>query len=371
MTGKTMKNLLVLLTFLASLAGINADPVMSKANETRLDILKYMRSLETIVRNYPGKDKDGKDAQFDAPAGSEGDRIAKYNHIKRLFQEGITYYYEGRYPNSYRRFLEAQANIEQLTEDLSQIYIEGSDEILKSVLEKKDSKGDANGEYPNATIDKDFVDISVEFGRGSEIYPKFKAGREAPAYTRLYDPKEYHYAFNKDKIEGSIESGYNLIAQAKSAKLHALKLEQSLERHQKLQPEHRKFRIEKYFDVIAKCRESRRAAFNVYALKYPHDNAYLQKDEKFKLEGEANNYRVNPFVDPSNLHPLFDNRIPAGFRRDAVDTYGQVYIDEVNKQIKFKYSDVDALNRHLASVGEKEKLDKPSSSKSEAEKPAK
>ena len=370
MTGKTMKNLLVLLTFLASLAGINADPVMSKANETRLDILKYMRSLETIVRNYPGKDKEGKDAQFDAPAGSEGDRIAKYNQIKRLFQEGITYYYEGRYPNSYRRFLEAQANIEQLTEDLSQIYIEGTDEILKSVLEKKDPKGDANGEYKNASIDKDFVDISVEFGRGSEIYPKFKADREAPAYSRLYEPREYHYAFNKERIEGVIGNGYNLIGEAKSAKLKALKIEQALERHQKLQPSQRKQRIEKYFEVIAKCRESRKAAFNAYALKYPHDNEYLQKDEKFKLEGEANNYRINPYVDQTNPYPLFDNRIPPVFRRDAVDTFGHVFIDEVNKQIKFKYNDVDVLNRDLARYGDKERLDKPSK-QAEAEKPAK
>jgi len=369
MLGRTMKNLIVLLTFLASLAGIHADPVMSKANETRNDLLKYLRSLEPIVRNYPGKDKEGKDAAFDAPAGSEGDRILKYNNIKRLFQEGITYYYEGRYPNAYRRFLEAQANVEQLTEDLSQIYIEGSDQILKSVLEKKDPKGDDNGEYKNAGTDRDFVDITVEYGKGSEIIPKMKSDRESPAYSRLYDPKEYHYATEKSKIEASVESGYNQIASAKSAKLNALKIEQTLERHQKLQPVHRKFRIEKYFDVIAKCRDARKAAFNAYALKYPHDNYYLQKDEKYKMEGEPNNYRVNPFVELGTLHPLFDNRIPAVYRRDAVDAIGQVYIDEINKQIKFKYSDIDALNRELARLGEKEKLDKPASK--EAEKPTK
>jgi len=368
MTGNTMKKPLVMLTFLASLAGVNADPVMSKANETRIDLLKYLRPLETIVRNYPGKDKEGKDAPFDAPVGSEGDRILKYNQIKRLFQEGITYYYEGRYPSAYRRFLEAQANVEQLTEDLSQAYIEGTDQILKSVLERKDPKGDENGEYKNAATDKDFVDITVEFGRGSEVYPKFKSDRESPAYARLYEPREYHYAVDKGKIEASIGNGYNLIAQAKTAKLQALKVEQTLERHQKLQPEHRKFRIERYLDVINKCRESRKAALNAFALKYPLDNEYLQKDEKFKLAGEANNYRVNPFVELGNLHPLFDNRIPAIYRRDAVDTLGQVYIDEVNKQIKLKYSDVDALNRELARLGEKEKLDKPAGAKEAAPK---
>ncbi|MCB1177645.1 MAG: hypothetical protein KDK36_08720, partial [Leptospiraceae bacterium] len=92
---------------------------MTKAYSTRVDLLRYLRTVEPIVRNYPGKNKDGKEAQLEASAGEEGDRVLKYNAIKRLFQEGVTYYYEGRYPNSYRRFLEAQVNLEQLLEEVS------------------------------------------------------------------------------------------------------------------------------------------------------------------------------------------------------------------------------------------------------------
>jgi hypothetical protein len=371
MTGKTMKILLVLLAFLAGLTQVQADPVMSKANETRVDLLKYLRTLEPIVRNYPGKDKDGKEASFEAPAGAEGDRIVKYNAIKRLFQEGVMYYYEGRYPNSYRRFLEAQLNVENLLEDISQMYIESTDEILKASLEKKDAKGDDNGEYKNATIDKDFVDISVEYGRGSDIISNFKTNRETPAYGRIYEPREYHYAINKGKIENSVSTGYKLLGQAKAAKLYALKLEQRLERHQKLQPDHRKFRIEKYIDVVTKCRDAKKVAFNIYSLKYPLDNEYLQKDEKFKLEGEENNYRVNPYVVQAKLHPLFDNRIPAIYRRDAVDVMGRVFIDDVNEMIKFKHTSVDAVNRENARYGETAKLDQPKISDPKAAEPKK
>ncbi|MCB1143007.1 MAG: hypothetical protein KDK54_12245 [Leptospiraceae bacterium] len=355
-----MKILLVLLAFLAGLTQIQASPVYSKANETRVDLLRYLRTLEPIVRNYPGKDKEGKEASFEAAEGSEGDRIAKYKAIKRLFQEGMMYYYEGRYPNSYRRFLEAQLNVENLLEDLSQLYIESTDEILKASLEKKDPKGDeANGEYKNATIDKDFVDISVEYGRGSDVLSSFKTDREAPAYGRLYEPREYHYAINKGKIENSVENGYKMLGEAKRAKLAALKIEQRLERHQKLQPEHRKYRIERYIDVIVKCRDARKAAFNIYQLKYANDNEYLQTDEKFTLEGEANNYRVNPYVKEAKLHPVFDNRIPAQYRRDAVDVSGKVFIDEVNEYIKLKHTDVEAVNRNNARYGETQKLDQP------------
>ncbi len=345
-----MKQFLVLITFLASLSQVNAEAIMSKANETRVDLLRYLRVVEPIVRNYPGKDKDGKEAPFQAPDGQEGDRILKYNAIKRLFQEGITYYYEGRYPNSYRRFLEAQVNLEQLLEEVSQTYLENTDIILKSSLDKKN---------PKDPVDKDIVDISVEFGRGSHEHKLHGEDREAPYVGRGYDPKEYHYRLFKDQIEGSVAVGYKLLGQAKNAKLDALKVERHLEKHQKLEPQHRKFRIERYLEVIARCREARSAAMNIFRLKYVYDNEYLQADEKVELEGVSNVNRVNPFAIPKDLSPVFDNRIPVSFRRDAVDLEGRVFIEEVNQKIRLERTDVDSINRLLAKYGETQKLEKP------------
>lgn len=355
----TMRHTLVLFTFLlGSISHLYAEGIMAKAYELRVDLLKYLRSIEPMVRNYPGKNKEGKEADFEAPEGQEGERIAKYNDVKRLFQEGVMLYYEGRYPNSYRRFLEAQLNLENLLEELSQYYIESTDQILKSAIEKKVNDSDyAN--LDDKKHDKDIVDISVEYGRGSYVLRQHGEDREAPIVGRSYAPREFHYRTNKSQIEGSVETGYKMLGLAKDSRLKALKVERSLEKHQKLQPEHRKFRIERYLETIARCRDARLAAINIFRLKYPYENEYLQKDEKVELVGVSNNYRLNPFTNINHPHPIFDRRIPANFRRDAIDIDGRVFIDEVNNKIKLVRTDVDSINRLLEKYGEKEKLDKP------------
>jgi hypothetical protein len=358
-TGKTMRHLFVLFTFLLSgLSQVSAEAIMTKAQETRVDLLKYLRVVEPMVRNYPGKTKDGKIAEFEASAGQEGDRVFKYGEIKRLFQEGIMLYYEGRYPNSYRRFLEAQVNLEHLLEELSQNYIENTDEILKASMEKKLNDSDyAN--IDDKKFDKDIVDISVEFGRGSYMHRQQGTDREAPLVGRTYEPREYHYRMFKDQIEGSVQVGYKLLGQAKDTKLKALKIERSLEKHQRLQPDHRKYRIERYIEVIARCREARLSAMHIFRLKYPYENEYLQKDDKVELEKVSNNYRLNPYTNISKPNPVFDKRIPVAYRRDAVDIDGRIFIDEVNNKIRLARTDVDSINRLLEKYGETQKLDKP------------
>ncbi|MDX1957799.1 MAG: hypothetical protein SFU98_04450 [Leptospiraceae bacterium] len=354
-----MKTLLVTLLTLFTFTQINSEPVMAKANETRVELLRYLRAVEPMVKNYPGKGKDGKEAPFETKEGEEGERIQKYNGMKRLVQEGIMYYFEGRYPNAYRRFLEAQVNMEQLLEELSQYYIESTDEILKAAMDKKYKSGDKNTEE-NYLVDKEVVDISVEYGRNTANMARFKEDREPQLQGRIYDSENYHYILNKHEIEGSVESGYKLLGQAKDAKLKALKIESHLEKHQKLQPEHRKYRIERYLEVVARCREARSAAMNIFRLKYPYDNYYLQKDDKVTLEGASNNYRIHPYVYPVKLNPIFDNRIPVSYRRDAVDMGNRIFIDEVNEKLKMKHTDIEAVNRSLARLQETQKLDKPS-----------
>lgn len=383
-----MNKLIILATFLLGMNHIYATSVTAKAQETRVDLLNYLRQLEPMVKNYPGKDlKDNKDVNpLDIVTAKDdtaprGDRIIKYDAIKRLYLEGVMYYYEGRYINSYRRFLEAQINTEQLMEELSQYYIEGTDEILKSAMEMR-SETDQNMKGKDgkpAQNDRDVVDISVESGRGSAIFPIHRTPRQAGEHVRDYNPKDYHYVLNKDAIEGSASMGYKLLSQAKTEKLEALKIEKNLEKHQKLNPEHRKQRIEMYFNVIARCRESRMAAMNIFRLKYPNDNYYLQekndeasdviKDEK--NVNVKNHYRLNPFVYPAHINPIFDNRIPVGFRRDASDMHNKIFAHEVNGKIKMKYADVDYINRSieklegervkrgLASVPDANRLDKP------------
>ncbi len=370
-----MKKIIISLTLIFGFQSLFAEPIMSKAYQKRVELLGYLRTLEPIVRNYRGNDKEGKPAILKAEAGKEGERIKRYSEIKKLFQEGLTDYFEGDYSNSYRRFLEAQVDTEQLLEEISQFYIEGTSDILKAAVFIKDAKDyddpafdgkEGNKKVGDSLkeVDRELADISIEYGRGSKNVNEFREDREAPYISRQYDPKEYHFATSKYAIEQNTEAGYKALGQAKKARIEALKIERNLERHQKLQPVHRKYRIEKYLDVIARCKDAREAAINLFKLKYPYDNYYIQKDDKTTLgrvvlndgkvgedvvvdKGKSMNFRLNPHVWPKNINPVYDRRIPEKYRRDAIDLLGKVYEEEVEENIALKYTDMNHVNSDL------------------------
>ncbi|MCE9499464.1 MAG: hypothetical protein K8R21_03030 [Leptospira sp.] len=330
-----MKNTVILFTLLAGISQIYGEAVSNKAYSKRVELLVYLRAIEPIVKNYRGNDKDGKPAEYNPKPGFEGERVKKYNEVKKLYQEGLIYYYEESFVNAYRRFLEAQLGMEQILEELSQYYVETTEEILKSAIERKNE---------NNPEDKNLVDISVEFSNSSKIREDQNTDRESPFTQRMYNPREYHYVLNKYAIEQNMALGYKFLGQAKDARIDALKVEKNLEKHQKLEPVHRKFRIEKYIASISRSRDARSNAINIFKLKYPYDNTYLtREDGKDKegnpvvLEGVTMKFRDNPYANPKKLSPVFDLRIPEKYRRDATDIDTRVYDEEVAARIKLKW----------------------------------
>jgi hypothetical protein len=333
-----MKRIFLLITAVFfTLSSAYGEAVSSKAYSKRVELIGYLRTLEPIVKNYPGdekKDEAGKasDNANDSakkPSKAKGERAKKYQEIKTIFQEGLLYYFEGGYLNAYRRFLEAQLETEKIYEDLSQAYVERTEAMLKAAVDKKDE---------NDKLDKSLMDITIEYGRESKIRRDFDTDRVSPKIERSYDPKEYHYYLNKNTIEENITAGYKYLGEAKNARLKALKIERSLESHQKLQPNQRRYRIEQYIAAINRCRDARKAAVNIFRQKYPYDNYYLYKDGEVKLEKTTMNYSDNPYVNRKNLHPIFDKSIPESFRKDATDITGRIFQDEVDRKIKMKNS---------------------------------
>ncbi len=330
-----MKKLVLLISILIGIEQISAEAVSNKAYVKRIELLTYLRFIEPVVKNYRGNDKDGKPADLNAKQDMEGERVKRYNEVKKLYQEGMIYYFEENYVNAYRRFLEAQLGMEQILEEVTQFYIEKTEEMLKAAIDRKNE---------NNPEDKNLVDISVEYSNTSKIREDQKANREAPLTARMYNPKEFHYVVNKYAIETNMALGYKFLGQAKEARIDALKVEKNLEKHQKLEPTHRKFRIEKYLASIARCRDARSNAINIFKLKYPYDNYYLLtadgKDKEGKevvLEGVSMKFRDNPYVNPVNLSPVYDLRIPEKYRRDATDINARVYEEEVDKRINLKW----------------------------------
>ncbi|MCG6167529.1 hypothetical protein LFX25_06820 [Leptospira sp. FAT2] len=354
-----MKRLILILIAISILpVSVFGEAVSSKAYKKRVELLVYLRAIEPLVRNYKGEVPGGQNQQGaggqTAPANNQqggapeqdGDRVRKYKELKRLYQEGLQYFFENNHVNAYRRFLEAQLGTEMLLEELSQYYVERTDEILKAAIEKKNQ---------NNPEDRNLVDIAIEWSKNSFIVRDMTANRESPLTRRMYNPRDFHYVTNKYAIEKNMETGYKFLGLAKEARNNALKIEKHLEKHQKLQPSHRKHRIEHYIAAIQLCRDARANAINIFKLKYPYDNYYLFKSdakteaikddegkagssEPVVLNGVTYDFSQNPTLEYDHrMSPVFDRRIPDEYRRDAVDVLEKIYDDEVKNRIFLKW----------------------------------
>lgn len=344
-----MKKTLILLSILIwiPISDAFAQAVSIKAYNKRVELITYLRELEPIVRNFPGNDPEGKPVTtMYAEEGKEGHRIVKYEEIKRIYQEALQYYFEAQYVASYRRFLEAQIAIEKLTEELSQLYVLRAEEMMKTAMERKN---------PNNPLDKSIVDISIEYGKGTYARNVIAEDREAPYSRRMYEPKEYHYVTNRYGIEKNIEMGYKFLGLAKKARIDGLAVEKHLEKHQNMSQSKRKYRIEKYFGAINLCRDAKANAVNIFKLKYPYENYYLQKNDAkkeswrdidnnevegdiVKLEGVTYDFTKNPYIKhDERLQAAFDIRVPPEYRVDYSDSRGRVYEKDTDSQLFLRY----------------------------------
>lgn len=334
-----MKRAVTIAILASALAGaVYPESVAEKASDKRTELIAYLRDLRPMILNFPCEPMPACLPQGDDK--TEPERIKAYNEIKRIYQEGLVYYYERNFVNAYNRFLDAQGRMEQVMEAVSQSYLDRTEVMLRDAIEKKN---------PNDMSDYSVTDISVEMGPSSKIRRDMKMKREAPSETRRYDPRQFHYVMAKHEIEKNMEMGYNVLGSAREARMKALMVDKNLAPHQKIEPHHRRMRIEFYVSSIQLCRQAKRNAENIFALKYPYDNYALLnpsgKSEKLKdkagevpeIAGSKMNWSKNPFVFPKDLNPVFDLRLPEAYRRDAVDTRNLVYADEIDVNVKFRY----------------------------------
>ena len=277
-------------------------------------------------------------------AGTTPDRIEKFQTIKRIYQEGLIYFMEKNFINSYLRFLDTQRRTEELLEEVSHSYVMRAEKMMRDSIEMKD---------PKKETDRRAVDITIEFGKKSKIRRDFAKKREAPDEARRYNPRLTHYMYNKYRIEKNMEMGYYHLGLAKKVRLRALTVDSNLAAHQKLLPRHRRIRIEYYIASVQLSRMAKINAEFIFNLKYPYDkysvmhlpNRGLDKliqggkyDSKSvpALESVRMNWLRNPYYLPKKLHPIFNTSLPAAYRRDASDVRLMVYKDEVDSALKFK-----------------------------------
>lgn len=358
---------LALISLLCLPLAVHGESVAEKAAEKRNELIRYLREIRTMSYNFPcdpfpdcaaampAKPETGAPAQPGAAATPE--RIKLFNEVKRIYQEGMVYMYEGNYVNAYNRFLDSQARVERILEGLSQLYLDRTEMLLRDSIEKKDISN---------PIDMSATDISIDFGPNSDKRRDFKRNREIPRDSRAYDPRETHYAYNKYEIERNVEQGYKQLGQAREARRRALTVDANLGPNQRLEPHHRRARIEYYLTCIRIARLAKLNGERIYQLKYPYDNYALMspygKTEVIKgdnprpatfpkIAGKDRDWstdenitdatkkddKSNPYVFPANLNPVFDLRVPEQYHRDLSDSRDQIFEDQVNINVEYKY----------------------------------
>jgi tetratricopeptide (TPR) repeat protein len=338
----SLKNIFLLLMILFLQAStLQAESAGEKAVFHRNLLIEHLRKLRPMVYNFPCDPfPECLPSDPEERIKNPGIHVGLYRKAKRIYQEGIVYLYEKNYVNAYSRFLEAEAVIDKLLESLSQQYIDRAELMFREAIEKKN---------PNDPNDMSLVDISMDFGPNSKLRRDFDKAREIPLDPRRYDPKNFHWAINKYKIEQASQKGYEFLGLAKQARQKAVELEREANKTQKIAPDVLVKRIDLYMKAIEHAKQTKLNAEFVFALKYPYDNYPLfnqfGKTEKIddkpgeipSLHGVKMNWSKNPYVYPKNLHPIFDFRTPEKWHVDTVDARNMRFDDEFDVMIKFRY----------------------------------
>jgi tetratricopeptide (TPR) repeat protein len=338
----SLKNIFLLLMILFLQAStLQAESAGEKAVFHRNLLIEHLRKLRLMVYNFPCDPfPECLPSDPEERIKNPGIHVGLYRKAKRIYQEGIVYLYEKNYVNAYSRFLEAEAVIDKLLESLSQQYIDRAELMFREAIEKKN---------PNDPNDMSLVDISMDFGPNSKLRRDFDKAREIPLDPRRYDPRNFHWAINKYKIEQASQKGYEFLGLAKQARQKAVELEREANKTQKIAPDVLVKRIDLYMKAIEHAKQTKLNAEFVFALKYPYDNYPLfnqfGKTEKIddkpgeipSLHGVKMNWSKNPYVYPKNLHPIFDFRTPEKWHVDTVDARNMRFDDEFDVMIKFRY----------------------------------
>jgi len=331
----------LVLILLLQVSILQAESAGEKAVFHRNLLIEHLRKLRPMVYNFPCDPfPECLPSDPEERVKNPGIHVGLYRKAKRIYQEGIVYLYEKNYVNAYSRFLEAEAVIDKLLESLSQQYIDRAELMFREAIEKKN---------PNDPNDMSLVDISMDFGPNSKLRRDFEKAREIPLDPRRYDPKNFHWAINKYKIEQASQKGYEFLGLAKEARKKAVELEREANKTQKIAPDVLVKRIDLYMKAIEHSKQTKLNAEFVFALKYPYDNYPLYnqfgKTEKIddkpgdipSLHDVKMNWSKNPYVYPKNLHPIFDFRTPEKWHVDTVDARNMRFDDEFDVMIKFRY----------------------------------
>jgi hypothetical protein len=229
-------------------------------------LLNLMRNMKIMVENF----------------GDESVKL-KFNDAQTLFQSASELYYGHDFTNSEIKYMKLKKDMIFIMEALAQNYLKRTKDILDSTS-------------------KDTFDILITYGKNSALADYFKRPFDPLNDIKAWEPQNYHYFHDKQKMENYLRYGYKNYQMAKNIfrdpELEYLKKKESL------QSKNMNYILKRYGDVIELCRDAKECGIELHRVKNTHEIGKIVIKYNL-LHG--------------TVRPIMDDRIPQNFKVDAND----------------------------------------------------
>ena len=281
------------------MTSVFSDDISEKAKRMKSYNFNYLLFLDVPLQNF----------------GTEEEK-KQYTDIKNEYARATGLFYERRYLEAYRVYVPVLENIEKLYERLSLSYIDRTYGLLQNSLTA-------------------LVEVGIKYDKRSYTVENILTDIEVPYEKPHYDPKEFHFTYDKEIMVRNLDRSYLYIAYATEIRRRGIILENVLEKDRVLSPEVRLVRVDNYKRSIEFTRQAKVNAIYIYQLI--NTNKMLDTHE----------YSSNPYFNEKNLAPVFDKRIPDEYKLDANDSLNRVHKDEIELRVNLKSYDLQARDKDM------------------------
>jgi len=218
-----------------------------------------------------------------------------FKNIKILFRDAGEDFYAQNFDRSEQKFRKIKRDLIVLLKNLSSMYLERTLEILDSTSEES-------------------FDILIKFGKDGALAQYLKKPFDPLSNSKPIDAKDYHYFWDKQKIEAYLKTGYMKYHRAKNI-FNDPELAY-LENKKNATSKMLDLIITQYSSVISLCREAKQYGIEIHKI---HNINELGKSY------------IKYGIRHGRIIPVFDDRIPEKYKVDANDNLNLIHSIELKK----------------------------------------
>ncbi len=275
------KVLILIIIILFTATAVFAVSATVKANKDYRLTLHTLRQINIMVQNFPNNGKN-----------------KEYERLKELFQTAGEELYGRNFSSAFQKFNTTKNEMIVFLEKLSKEYLERTKSILDSTS-------------------KISFDILIKYGKNSPYIIYYKKPYDPlfgiEPYNESFQRKDYHFFRDKETIERYLQNGYKHYQFAKN--LFEDPEIEYLKNRKNRTSSNVDYILKNYMNVILTCRQAKQCGIEIHKILNIHQVVDILT--KYNITADQ-------------LTPIYDDRIPAQYKVDAVDN--KELIHEVEKK---------------------------------------